>query len=298
MAMIKRSLLLLLWLAVALAACSRNQANPPEEPATPVVALGTVTLVPVESPKALVTDNRGVPVVGFLWTGIANTVMDKSKSAEFDARHADYRRQIGEKLTGGLQRGLLAQGFQVRLASPHEVARNRDNELDFGKFAGHEVVLDVFIDDFAMYSGRTSANYLPLINTSVVLAKPEGSRRERFLDGWYSYGAQASYTGDGYIQSSTKFSFPDFPSLMDQPALVVQAFDEGIELTVKHLLQDFRRQFKPIAPPAPTLSRLAPSPALSDAATPSANSTEPPTKKAKARKARQPRQASAAVVAR
>lgn len=284
--------------AVALAACSRNTANPPEEPAIPVVTLGTVTLIPVESPKALNTDNRGAPVVGFLVSGIANSVMDKSKSEEFDTMHADYRRQIGEKLTGALQRGLLAQGFKVRLASPNEVARNRDNELDFGKFAGHEVVLDVFIDDFSMYSGRTSANYLPLINTTVVLAKPGGSRRERLLDGWYSYGAQADYTGDGYIQSSPRFRFPDFPSLMNQPALVVQAFDEGIDLIVKNLMQDFRRQFKPSAPPAPVPAAQAASPIDAKPVAASIVPAAPPRKKAKASSTSQARPASPVVVAR
>lgn len=159
----KIPLLLMIGLLVALSACSRNRANPPEEPVVTAVPLGTITLVPVESPKALVTDNRSPPVVGILWTGIANSVMDKTKSADFDAKYSDYRKQIGAKLTRGLQSALQAQGFQVRLANPNDVERNKDNVLNARKFEGHEAVLDVQIDDFSMYSGRTSSNYLPLI---------------------------------------------------------------------------------------------------------------------------------------
>jgi hypothetical protein len=274
--MTKRSLLLLFGLLAVLSACSRNKANPPEEPVIASVPLGTITLVPVETPKALVTDNRSPPVVGILWTGIANTVMDKGKSADFDAKYGDFRKQIGAKFTQAVQQGLQAQGFQVRLANPNDVERNKDNILNVAKFAGHEAVLDIWIDDFSMYSGRTNSNYLPLINTTVALVNPASSR-QHLLDSWYSYGAQADTTGDGYIRSDPKFTFPNFEALMSQPPLVVESFDEGIRLIVANLLRDFKKEFRPTSPLVPTPAKQA---AVANA-NGSAAPPEPPTANAK-----------------
>jgi hypothetical protein len=268
----KIPLLLMIGLLVALSACSRNRANPPEEPVVTAVPLGTITLVPVESPKALVTDNRSPPVVGILWTGIANSVMDKTKSADFDAKYSDYRKQIGAKLTRGLQSALQAQGFQVRLANPNDVERNKDNVLNARKFEGHEAVLDVQIDDFSMYSGRTSSNYLPLINTSIALINP-AARKNNLLDGWYSYGAQADSTGDGYIQSDPRFVFPNFEALMSQPALVVESFDEGIRKIMTHFIRDFRKEFRPTVPLATTPPKPIPAPAANDRPAPAGSAT-------------------------
>jgi hypothetical protein len=239
------SLLAMLGLCALLAGCARNKANPPEEAVPPRQPLRAIILVPVESPKKLFTDNRGIPVVGFVWTGLANTIMDKSKSAEFDAQHGAYRRQIGDKLTQAVQQELKARGFSVRQANSEQIKRNKDKVLDLKGFSDEEVVLDIQIDSFGMYSGRLSANYLPMVNTSILLAKPRD--KEPLLEGWYAYGAEAGSTGEGYIQSDKRYAFPSFGTLMRQPALVVESFDEGISKTAWHLAQDLARQFVPQA---------------------------------------------------
>lgn len=260
----KHSLFAMLALCALLAACARNKANAPEEAAAPPPqSLGTITLVPVESPKKLFTDNRGIPVVGFVWTGIANTIMDKSKSAEFDAQHGAYRGQIGERFTQAVQRELKARGFTVRLASPDQIKRNKDNVLKLRGFVDDEVVLDIQIDSFGMYSGRLSANYLPMVNTSILLVRP--ADKEPLLEGWYAYGAEADSTGDGYIESDKRYAFPNFAALMGQPALVVESFDEGIRKTALHLAQDLGRQFVPRAPAARPKVGLSPSSPLAAA---------------------------------
>ncbi|MGB0127915.1 MAG: hypothetical protein WBP72_09770 [Rhodocyclaceae bacterium] len=262
------SLLAMLALCGLLGACARNKAEPPEEVAAPRQSLGTITLVPVESPKKLFTDNRGIPVVGFVWTGIANTIMDKTKSAEFDAKHGAYRGQIGERLTQAVQQELKARGFPVRMANQDQVRRDKDNVLNLEGFPDDEVVLDVQIDSFGMYSGRLSANYLPMVNTSIVLAKPRG--KEPLLEAWYAYGAEADSTGDGYIQSDKRYAFPSFADLMAQPVLVVESFDEGIKKTAMHLAQDLSKQFLPRAQAVRPKSAVVSSPARISAALPAA----------------------------
>jgi hypothetical protein len=251
-----RTLLLCAGLLVGLAACSRNKANPPEEPMAIAIPVTTITMVPIESPAVLFTDNRGAPVIGALLTGIANSVMDKRKTTEFDAAHSDYRKRIGERLTRALQHELSAQGFSVRLANAADVERNQDLVLNASKFIGHEAVLDVRIDSFAMYSGRLNSNYLPMINIYVMLFNPS-SARTPILDTWYSYGAEADRTGDGYIQSDPRFTFPNFDSLMSQPRLVVESFDDGLQKITMHFMQDFNKQFKPTVPPIPSPVRQA-----------------------------------------
>jgi hypothetical protein len=269
------SLLAILGLCALLVGCARNKANPPEEAVVPRQSLSSITLVPVESPKKLFTDNRGIPVVGFVWTGLANTIMDKSNSAEFDAQHGAYRAQIGDRLTQAVQQELKARGFSVRMAAPDQIKRNKDNVLDLRGFPDEDVVLDIQIDSFGMYSGRLSANYLPMVNTSTLLTKPRD--KEPLLEGWYAYGAQADSTGDGYIQSDKRYAFPSFSALMGQPALVVEAFDEGIKKIAFHLAQDLGKQFVPRAQAARSRVGDSSSPARILAAAPQ-NSARKPSK--------------------
>ncbi|MEO6292569.1 MAG: hypothetical protein ABIO88_08100 [Burkholderiaceae bacterium] len=76
----------------------------------------SITLIPVAAPDKLSTKNKGAPLVGALWAGIANTILDKGKSAEFDTKYAAYRLNMGTKLTEAVMRELQTQGFKVLLA--------------------------------------------------------------------------------------------------------------------------------------------------------------------------------------
>lgn len=240
---------LTLLLAFLATGCARHRAEPVAEEPAPLPVLGTITLVPVEPPANLFTNNRSAPVVGWLWVGLANSVLDKNKSADFDALHADYRRQLGEKLTQAVRRELEIRGFPVRLATREEVKRNKDNMVKFRKFVGHEVVLDIQYEEVGMYSSRLDINYLPLMSTSVFMARPDEGGYLLF-DHSYSYGAYATKTQDGYIVSDQRFAFDSFESLMSQPELVRNSLDDGIKKIARNLGDDIAAQFKP--PPHPT----------------------------------------------
>lgn len=251
---------LTLLLAVVATGCARHRAEPVAEvPALPV--LGTITLVPVEPPANLFTNNRTAPVVGWLWVGLANTVLDKSKSADFDALHADYRRQLGEKLTLAVRRELETRGFPVRMATRDEVKRNKDNMVKFRKFVGHEVILDIQFDEVGMYSSRLDVNYLPLMTTSVFMAKPEEGG-DLLFDYSYAYGAYATKTQDGYIVSDQRFAFDSFESLMGKPELVRSSLDEGIEKIARNLGDDIATQFRPPPQPERQAKTTSPTPTL------------------------------------
>ncbi|MBS1143764.1 MAG: hypothetical protein H6R14_1170 [Proteobacteria bacterium] len=253
------SVWLLLASCIVLTACSHNRAQAPEAPVDPVVPLASITLLPIDPPEALFTDNRGVPVFGAVVTGIANTIMDKYKSADFNTQHQAYRQKFGEKLTKALQRELQAQGFTIRLASRSEISRSDQNDMNLRAFANHDAMLDVQVSEVAMCSRRLRFDYQPMITGSFSLVK---ARNSDYMTGsWFSYGTYATYTGDGYIQSSPRFSFPSFDALMSQPGLAEEGFDEGIQKIAASVAEDIGRQFKPVARPgqakeeAPTSGR-------------------------------------------
>lgn len=268
--------LLMLVLAILAAGCARHRAEPVAEEPAPLPVLGTITLVPVEPPANLFTDNRSAPVVGWLWVGLVNSVLDKNKSADFDALHADYRRQLGDRLTQAVRRELEARGFPVRLAAREDVKRDKHNIVKFRKFIGHEVVLDIQYDEVGMYSSRLNINYLPLVHTTVYMARPDGGG-EFLYEYSYLYGAHAAKTQDGYIVSAPRFAFDSFESLMSQPELARASLDDGLEKIARNLGNDIAAQFKPPprperqarpAPPPPTpaaVIKTAPQPAKAPA---------------------------------
>ncbi|MFZ2268798.1 MAG: hypothetical protein WAV95_14580 [Azonexus sp.] len=229
---------------VALTACSHKRTLPPEKPVDTAVPLASITLLPIDSPEALFTDNRSFPVVGFVWTGLANTIMDKSKSAEFDTQHQRYRQQIGEKFTKALRRELQALGFTIRMAGRGEVSRTEQDAVNMRAFAGHDAVLNVQISEFAMCSRRLRFDYQPMITGWFSLIKPANS--EDLMNSWFSYGTYATYTGDGYIESDPRYSFPSFESLINQSGLAEEGFDDGIQKIASNFARELRQQYKPI----------------------------------------------------
>lgn len=239
------ALLLVAMLVAMLAACSRNATIPAEEPAPAFI--GTVTLAPIDSPAALRTDNRSPPVVGWLWVGLANTVLDKDKSAAFDAAHADFRRQMGPRLVETLQRALTAKGYTVKMAAADQFRRDADGNLVAKSPADHEAILVVRIDEVAMYSRRLRPDYQPVVDVSALMT--HAPARDPLFDASYMYGAYASTNENGEILPDPKYAFPNFEALMEQPALVEESYDNGMQLIVERLVQDFFKQFRPKAAP-------------------------------------------------
>jgi len=239
---------ILLGSLVVLTACSHNRTLPPEIPVDTAVPLASITLLPIDSPDALFTDNRGVPVFGAVTAGIANMIMDKFKSAEFNTQHERYRQQIGEKFTQALRRELQALGFTIRVASRNEISRTDQDDMNMRAFAGHDAMLNVQISEFAMCSRRLRFDYQPMITGSFSLVKP--AKSEELMGSWFSYGTYATYTGDGYIESDSKYSFPSFQSLMDQSGLAEEGFDEGIRKIAANFAKELRTQYKPVVRPS------------------------------------------------
>lgn len=243
------ALVLPILMALLLGACaSRNNNVVLEEPAADAgTPIGTITLVPIAPPKRLYTDNRGVPVFGAVATGITNTIMDKFKSADFDSRYADYREQAGAKLTQAMMQELRRRGFTVKLAPAGFAERDENDAVDFTRLPAGTTVLEVQFDLFGMYSGRTSTDYMPMIDTYIRLGTSAYKKDGYLHDAYYMYGGWANRTGDGYILPETKYAFPNFESLMTQPELVRESYDDGIKKLAWHLVRDFRMSFKPMA---------------------------------------------------
>lgn len=232
-------------LAVALGACSGRNAVLEEPAADAGTPIGTITLVPVESPKALRTENRGVPI-GVIASGIANNIMDKYKSADFDTQYAEYREQIGAKLTTAVMQELKRRGFTVKLAPAGFAQRDESEYLNFSKFPAGSTVLEMRFDNFAMYSGRLSKNYIPVFDAYIHVCATTCDEDGYLHDAYYLYGGWANKTGDGYILAEEKYAFPSFAALQEQPDLVRESYDDGINKLAWHLVRDFRMKFKPM----------------------------------------------------
>lgn len=256
------AMLLPICLIFLLSACATRRNNVIEEPAANAgKPIGTIVLMPIAPPKRLYTDNRGIPVLGAVSSGIANTIMDKFKSADFDSRYADYREQAGAKLTQAMLQELKRRGFSVTLAPAGFAERNKSGTINFARLPAGTTVLDVQFDVFGMYSGRMSSNYLPVIDAYIQLGT-SNYRKDGYLhDAYYLYGGWANSNGDGYILSEEKYAFPNFEALMTQSDLVRESYDDGIKKLAWHLVRDLRMNFKPMtemahAPEAATPARV------------------------------------------
>lgn len=259
--------LLFLSILISLSSCSRNRANPPEAAIDRIRPLATILIRPVPVPEAMFTDNRSPPVIGWLWVSLANTLMDKEKSASFDARYASFRTQSGDRLAEHVRRELVDLGFSVRV-----VGRE-------GKGAGQpaaDAILGLRIDTLAMYSRRLDSNYLPTIDTSAWLAEV-ATPEDGLIQNSYIYGAYADRDGDGYITSDPRFAFPNFEALLAQPDLVEQSFDDGLRKTARQIAQDIRKEYRP-APPPMAAARVIAAPKTSDVPAEQAGATAKATK--------------------
>lgn len=225
-------------LVITLTGCASNKAPVQPKP------IKSITLIPAVAPDKLSTENKGAPLVGALWTGIANTILDKGKSAEFDTKYAAYRLTMGTRLTDAVMRELQAQGFKVMLANSADVVRDKDGELDYKKFSTHDSVMDLSYSEVGMYSGRVTPHYLPMMNIYVPLVKPLS--KEYMMDGSYYYGAFASKDEGLHVTSDAKFQFPGFSDLINQPELVTEAYEAGIKKTAVRIATEFRKELVPV----------------------------------------------------
>jgi hypothetical protein len=224
-------------LVVTLSGCASNKA--PVQPK----AVKSITLIPAAAPDKLSTENKGVPV-GALWTGIANTILDKGKSAEFDTKYMAYRLTMGTKLTEAVMKELQAQGFKVQIANSADVVRDKDGELDYKKFSAHDTVLDLSYNEAGMYSGRVTPHYLPMMSIYAPLVKPLS--KEYLMEGSYYYGAYASSDEGLHVTSDAKFRFPGFSDLIAKPELVTEAYEAGIKKTAVRIAVEFRKELVPV----------------------------------------------------
>lgn len=222
-------------LALTMTGCATNNKAPP---APKVVR--SITLIPVPAPLGLSIENKGAPIA---IVALAYAISNNSKSAEFNAQYLDYRKNMGAKLTNAIRTELSAKGFNVEIADSKDVVHDKDGELDYKKLLKHEAVLNVYFTDAGMYSGRATPHYLPMLDTYISLVNP--STKEYLIDTKYVHGAHARKADSWNIPSDPKFIFPSFTDLINQPNLVLEAYDDGLKKQAVHLAIDFAKQLVP-----------------------------------------------------
>lgn len=211
--------------------------------------LASMVLVPVAAPSQLYADNRAKPWADRIWARMTDETESRRLYETFSSKYAGYRLQAGKRLTEALHRELQRQGFTVRVASPDEVKRNRDQEIRLRNFRGHDAVLDFQIYDFAMYAQPKDPSFRPIIRSSAVMLNPQ-AKEQTLLEASYRYGTSPQDDGEHQIPVDDRFAFRSITDLLDRSGLVEEAFDEGLRKIAQKVATDVGQQFRPLVPPA------------------------------------------------
>lgn len=205
-------------------------------------AMRTITLAPILPPPKLWTDNRSAPVVGMFWIGLYNTVADKENTKQFSSTYENARLALGDKLTSAMKSSLEARSYKVKLANVSQISRDQAGVLQLTPFAKDALLLQLAITDAGMFSGRLALDYIPKFNTTMWLTNPARAN-DVIYNNYTYYGGHASGNLNESIAADPRHKFANFPALIAQESLVVDAFDAAISASAQRLVDEFSKQY-------------------------------------------------------
>ena len=213
--------------SLLLTACSSAVQKPAPE-------VKQVRVLPVAPIDRLYTENKGVPV-GVLWQAIA----DRVKSNDFNERMSATRIALAPRLTQALTRELKAQGFEASALEGVPRPSNDPDDVDYSRLPGTEPVLHVYFSEMGMLSSRFSLDYLPKLNVRAVLLQP--GFEDYIYDESIYYGVDASGTEESWsVPSDPRFKWPNFDALVQQPELVVQSYEAGVDALAARIARNIQ----------------------------------------------------------
>lgn len=135
---------------------------------------------------------------------------------------------LGSDLTSYLAQALEKEGFQVLILTGVTRPAEDPEDVDYKTIeTDADAILHVYFDDVGLFSGFTSADYLPRVNVQVLLHSK--NRDEYLYDEEFCYGVDAR-SGNGWaIAADPKFSYPTFDNVMARLPEVATAFAAGTQ---------------------------------------------------------------------
>lgn len=178
-------------------------------------------LLPVAPVKKLYTENKGVPI-GVLWQGIA----DRSKSNTFTESMEATRNSMALAMTTGLLNELKVQGFDAQILEGVARPPASPDDIDYPKLPTTQPVLHVYFEEVGMYSSRFSLDYIPRVNVTAYLVRPQSE--ESIYNETIYYGADARGDSPKSIPADARYKWPSFDALILQPKEVSDAYGAAV----------------------------------------------------------------------
>lgn len=223
-----------LLLLAALVGCAKSPIQPASQ--APVARIVVVPVAPIDK---LHTENKGIPL-GVLWQSIA----DRIKSSDFNARMETTRKDMGPRLTAALVRQLATQGYEAR-ALEGAAGRSGLSDIDESQLPESDAVLRIYLNEVGMYSARFSKDYVPRVNLSAYLVR--GKTEDSLYSETLYYGADASGDASWSVPANPDHHWSSFNELFDHPQEVAQSYDYAVDALAAKIVQNIRAQAPPVA---------------------------------------------------
>ena len=214
---------------VTLIAGCASSSKPPAN-STPVTQIMVLPVAPI---KKLYTENKGVPI-GVLWQGIA----DRSKSTTFTESMEATRNSMALALTGELLKELKAQGFDAQVLEGVARPSASPDDIDYPKLPTTQPVLHVYFEEVGMYSSRFSLDYIPRVNVTAYLVRPQSE--ESIYNETIYYGADARGDSHKSIPADLRYKWPSFDALIGQPKEVSESYSAAVTAIASKIASNVR----------------------------------------------------------
>ena len=164
-----------------------------------------------------------------LWQSIA----DRVKSKDFNARMETVRTGMGPKMTTALLAALNARGFDVQMMEGVDRPPDSPDDIDYRKLPGTDPVLHVYFDEVGMYSSRFSLDYVPRVNVKARWVRAQSD--DEIYGETINYGADSSGEKSWSVPADPRFKWPSFDAITQQPELVAAGYDAAVDAVAERI---------------------------------------------------------------
>jgi hypothetical protein len=219
-----------------LAGCARSPVTPDEPVQPPTVR--RILVIPVTPIAKLHTENKGIPI-GVLWQSIA----DRIKSSDFNDRMETMRKDMGSKLTAALVKQLRTQGYEAEVIEGIRRPASSPDNIDYTRLPVTDPVLHIYFNEVGMYSARFSMDYVPRVNLSAYLIRPQDA--DTLYGETIYYGADSRGNASWSVPADARHRWASFDEMVGKPQEVTGSYDAAVEALAARIAQNIREQFAP-----------------------------------------------------
>lgn len=219
-----------------LAGCARSPVTP-DEPFQPP-RLTRILVIPVTPIAKLHTENKGIPI-GVLWQSIA----DRIKSSNFNDRMEAMRKDMGSKLTAALVKQLRTQGYEAEVIEGIRRPASSPDNIDYTGLPVTDPVLHIYFNEVGMYSSRFSMDYVPRVNLSAYLIRPQDA--DTLYGETIYYGADSRGSASWSVPADARHRWASFDELVGKPQEVAQSYEDAVDALAARIAKNIREQFEP-----------------------------------------------------